>query len=135
SNINATRENREPLHANQLGGASVWYAWRAPETGRFSIDTLGSSFDTLLAVYTGSSLRSLRRVAANDDSGSSTTSRLTFNAKRGTTYWIAVDGYLGAQGIINLHLERALFAPQITPTKTFPGSTNYKLRSQQLQRG
>ncbi|MFM7846137.1 MAG: hypothetical protein ACKPEY_18165 [Planctomycetota bacterium] len=59
----------------------------------------------------------------------------SIRSQRGTTYWIAVDGYLGAQGIINLHLERALFAPQITPTKTFPGSTNFKLRSQQLQRG
>ncbi|MFM9116089.1 MAG: hypothetical protein ACKOU6_08015, partial [Planctomycetota bacterium] len=95
-------------------------------------------FDTTLAVYTGTALATLDWVDSDDDEvflevRTSIIENMAVSA--GTTYWIAVDGYLGAQGIINLHLERALFAPQITPTKTFPGSTNFKLRSQQLQRG
>ena len=43
----------EPNHANDIGGASVWYQWKAPASGLYTFDTFGSNFDTLLAVYTG----------------------------------------------------------------------------------
>src|SRR5882672_10050081 len=64
----ATRETNEPVHAAQ-GGASVWYAWIAPDSGTAVFDTFGSSFDTLLAAYTGTDLTNLVQVAANDDAG------------------------------------------------------------------
>ena len=35
------------------GGASVWVKWVAPTTGLETFSTAGSSFDTLLAIYTG----------------------------------------------------------------------------------
>ena len=72
---------------------------------------LGSSFDTLLAVYTGSSVSPLTAVAggSNDDSpaGGTTTSKVTFAVTAGTTYQIAVDGYGGVSGNITLHLNLA----------------------------
>src|SRR5882762_6098290 len=52
SSFGATRETNEPVHAQQ-GGASVWFAWIAPDSGTAVLDTFGSSFDTLLAAYTG----------------------------------------------------------------------------------
>ena len=35
------------------GRSSVWYRWTAPFSGPVALDTCGSDFDTLLAVYTG----------------------------------------------------------------------------------
>ncbi len=110
SNLNATREPGEPNHAGNSGGHSVWWTWTAPSSGLVTIDTHGSNFDTLLAVYTGTSVSSLTRVASNDDdtANRTLTSRVTFNAVAGVTYHIAVDGYDGAQGTIQLHLQEAL---------------------------
>src|SRR5437763_12486217 len=55
SNVDATAEPGEPDHGN-TGGASVWYAWTAPSSGAVTFTTAGSSFDTLLAAYTGSTV-------------------------------------------------------------------------------
>lgn len=94
----ATIEPGEPRHADVVGGASVWFKWQAPSSGRVGFDTLvGNAFaDTHMAVYRGKSLATLVPVAANDNSvDGRLTSRLEFDAARGTTYWIAVDTYYG----------------------------------------
>jgi hypothetical protein len=97
TNLNATKEPGEPDHAGNPGGASVWYSWTAPATGDATVTTEGSSFDTELAVYTGSSVSSLTLIASNDDVNypADATSAVTFGAVAGTTYRIAVDGYYG----------------------------------------
>jgi len=97
NNLNATKEPGEPNHAGNTGGASVWYTWTAPASGSATFTTEGSNFDTLLGVYTGSSVGSLTLVASNDDVNFPTdsTSSVTFNVVAGTTYDIAVDGYYG----------------------------------------
>src|SRR5262249_37629551 len=109
STVGATKEVGEPNHVGNPGGSSVWYAWTAPATGTVSIDTAGSGFDTLLAAYTGTSVGALTQVAANDDSGVGTTSRVSFAVTAGTTYRIAVDGYLGDAGsvVVNWSLNGA----------------------------
>jgi endonuclease I len=106
SNVGATREAGEPLHFN-TGTASVWWRWTASANGVVSIATTGSSFDTVLAVYTGNSVGALTRVASDDDSGGGYSSRVTFNAVAGTTYRIAVDGYGPATGSVSLSLVRS----------------------------
>jgi subtilisin-like proprotein convertase family protein len=106
---NATKEPGEPNHAGNPGGHSVWYQWTALDTKAVTIDTLGSSFNTLLAVYTGSSLTSLSLVASNDDIGpGQLQSRVTFSATSGTVYKIAVDGYDGASGNLILTLNQTI---------------------------
>jgi hypothetical protein len=66
--------------------------------------TSGSAIDTLLAVYTGSTVAQLTTVKANDDvSSADRTSRVQFNAVQGRTYRIAVDGYKAATGVIALN--------------------------------
>ena len=68
-----------------------------------TLTTTGSSFDTLLAVYTGSEVAALRVVGSNDDESNFVrTSRITVSVVSGTVYRIAVDGYEGAQGAIQL---------------------------------
>src|SRR5216110_2970325 len=51
SNVGATREPGEPNHAHLAGGRSVWWSWTPPRDGTVVIDTIGSAFDTVLAVY------------------------------------------------------------------------------------
>jgi outer membrane protein assembly factor BamB/subtilisin family serine protease len=103
SNAGATAESGEPAHASVAPGASIWWEWVAPTSGTVSIDTIGSDYDTVLAVYTGGSLGTLASVAANDDSGA-TTSRVSFSAQAGTAYEIAVGGKLGQSGLTLLNL-------------------------------
>lgn len=104
-NFLASKERGEPDHADELGGASVWWSWTAPAPGNVVIQTEGSNFDTLLAVYTGSTLTNLTVVASSDDiSTNQPTSFVTFSAIPNTAYQIAVDGYDGEPGDIQLHV-------------------------------
>ena len=107
SNANASKESGEPDHADDSGGASVWWTWTAPATGPVTFDTSGSDFDTLLAVYTGSSVSGLTEVASNDDSGGSDWSGVRFSAQQGRAYHIAVDGWDGDTGAIVLNWQAA----------------------------
>ena len=96
SNAGATRESGEPNHSPDNGGGnrSIWYQWTAPATGSVTFTTAGSLFDTVMGVYTGTSVGSLSTVGkADDNSTNDKTSSVTFNATAGTTYRIAVDGY------------------------------------------
>lgn len=106
SNVGASKQAGEPSHAGDAGGRSVWWTWTSPFTGSVVMNTSGSTFDTLLAVYTGASVSTLTLVAANDqdmlDPLGGDTSRLKFNATLGTTCFIAVDGFSGASGAIIL---------------------------------
>ncbi|MBI3416214.1 MAG: HYR domain-containing protein [Verrucomicrobia bacterium] len=107
TNVLATKESGEPRHAGNAGGHSLWYLWTAPATGTVTIDTVGSEFDTLLAVYTGSAYGALTTIASNDDMGGSGNtkvwSQVSFTATQGTDYRIALDGYNNKQGITVLN--------------------------------
>jgi hypothetical protein len=109
NNVGATREPGEPSHGGFGGTHSVWWTWIAPDNGLTTIDTFGSSFDTLLGVYVGIAVNQLTTIAANDDyfSGNffSAQSLVQFRATAGTVYRIAVDGYGGSSGSITLHIQ------------------------------
>jgi len=93
----ASREPGEPSHAGNAGGKSLWWSWPALASGPVTVNTCGSSFDSLLAVYTGNAVNALTPVASNNDSLCSgdpdIQSEVQFNAVAGTTYQIAVDGF------------------------------------------
>jgi hypothetical protein len=101
----ATKETGEPNHGGNAGGASVWYRWTAPVSGLFSLDTTGSAFNTLLAVYTGNAVSHLSVVASNTAPADGP---LSFQATQGVAYQIAVDGFNGARGAMQLRLSPAL---------------------------
>lgn len=106
-----SRESGEPAHAGYTASRSVWFRWTAPSSGLVFLSTIGSSFDTVLAVYTGSTLASLQPVSSDDDSGGNSTSLVGFNATTGTVYSFAVDGYSGATGNYALNLLLSSGAP------------------------
>jgi alpha-tubulin suppressor-like RCC1 family protein len=102
SNAFATEEPGEPEHADNPGGSSVWWTWTAPTNGIVTVGTAGSSFDTLLAIYTGSSVSDLTLVASDDDNSTLLRSSVTFVGAAGADYQIAVDGFDGATGAVVL---------------------------------
>lgn len=106
STVGATKEAGEPSHAGSSGGRSAWWCWKPVTYGPVTVDTIGSTFDTLLAVYTGSSVSNLTPAASDDDSGGNLNSKLTFIGVPGTLYYIAVDGAKAACGGVVLHLEQ-----------------------------
>ena len=130
ANVAATAESGEPAHAGETARRSVWWKWTAPSNGTVTITTLGSKFDTVMGVYTGSSVGALVEVASSDDadSGVVRTSAVVFNVTSGTTYAIAVDGWDGYFGPITLNLSlAAATAPSITLSPAsqavLPGAT------------
>src|SRR5688572_17249313 len=62
SNVGATPEGMEPRHHDNSAAASVWYQWRVSSPGIATVHTRGSTFDTILAVYKGTSLLDLTEV-------------------------------------------------------------------------
>jgi hypothetical protein len=100
-----TREAGEPKHDGRNGTHSGWISWTAPASGPCVLDTFGSAFDTVLAVYTNSSLALLGKVVSNDDANQDTSeSQINFNAVGGTVYQIAIDGFSAtAAGAFTFH--------------------------------
>lgn len=114
SNSVATTEAGEPRHINggiqASGGHSVWYVWSAPADGTAIVETTGSDFDTILAMYTstpGGTIDTLASSLYNDDSGGGmTTSKLTVPVIGGLQYYFAVDGYnTAAKGTVSFKVS------------------------------
>ncbi len=83
---------------------TVWYRYTAPSGQTLTIDTLGTDYDTVLGVWTGSR-GSLTSVACSDDAVG-LQSRVEFVAAAGTTYHIEIASYdsspSGSQLVLNL---------------------------------
>jgi hypothetical protein len=104
SNTGATGEAGEPNHADaSLPLESAWWTFTPPADGTLHVDTIGSSYDTTLALYTGSAVDALTEVAANDDFSEFVQSGVDLAVTGGTTYSIAVDGFANETGAINLN--------------------------------
>ncbi|HYT30935.1 MAG TPA: Calx-beta domain-containing protein, partial [Actinomycetota bacterium] len=102
TNVSATGESGEPVNFGFGPIRSVWYSWTAPNAGTATVDLCsGSTFDTTLGIYTGTTVNHLTRVAGNDDS-CGVQSKALLSAVSGTTYKISVDGYDGATGSFTL---------------------------------
>lgn len=106
TNVGATKEAGEPNHANiSTATNSVWWTWTAPETGVVRFNTLYTTFDTVMAAYTGNSVTGLTLIASNDDydyANGYLQSLIGFPATAGTSYSIAAAGYNGTNGTITL---------------------------------
>jgi hypothetical protein len=96
-NFDATRQRAERGIMGQRAMKTVWFRWTVPQSGcaaEVTIDTFGSDFDTLLAVYETNRIATLGQgvVAEDDDALMTEQSQVSFAAVPGTTYRIQVDG-------------------------------------------
>ena len=104
STVEATAEPGEPTSQCGPAAKSVWYRFTPATDVVLRADTLGSDFDTVLAVWTGSDLASLSPVACNDDVFSAQ-SIAVFAAEAGVTYAFQVGGYDGETGALTFRLK------------------------------
>ncbi len=86
---------------------SVWYRFIAPSDGNLHVDTSGSNYDTVLAVWTGPR-GSLSIVACHDDVSwpANPTSSVDVSATAGTVYHIEIVAYgSGSGGNLTLNAD------------------------------
>ena len=107
----ATREAGEPDHGGHGGLRSVWYAWTAPATGAYQIDTAGSNALVSLTAYTGSAIGTLAPVASGYLNGGFGNSRILLDATAGTLYILAIDNPDAQFGPGKLNITPVVLAP------------------------
>ncbi len=89
-------------------GPNIWYVYTASCTGQATISTCGSSFDTVLAVYSSTSCppQQSKLIACNDDSDScGQQAEVTVNVQAGSRYLIEVGGFNNLDkglGVLNI---------------------------------
>ena len=126
----ATKEADEPDRVDNAatgvhGYASVWWKITPATSEQLNIQTVGSSYDTTLAVYTGSSLSGLTLVGGNNDFNGTPQSRVLLNAVSGTQYFIRVDGRTPAasgsqtRGTVSLKISLSPSVPVIPIKSTW----------------
>lgn len=101
----ATKEFGEPNPAGNSGGKSVWWAFTPTTDGLLTLSTTNSSFDTVMALYTGPDVADLTVVAANDDAYPGVPggfSRIDQAVRSNVTYHVVVDGFSGVSGTAKL---------------------------------
>jgi len=91
----ATTAVDDPSIANCGAGkgyASIWYAYTPTTSGTVYLDTLGSNYNTLLAVWTGTR-GNLSPVTCNNDAYGTVQSATALNVSAGVTYYIEIVHY------------------------------------------
>ncbi|MFN7337880.1 MAG: Ig-like domain-containing protein, partial [bacterium] len=107
----------------------MWYRYTTTGTTTMTVDTCGSSYDTMIAVFTGS-CGSLTQVACNDDAGANgpcpngLMSYVSFTPTANTTYMIRVSGYNGATGSFNVRASGGVGNSNTPPTVAISAPTN-----------
>src|SRR6266540_2967439 len=113
----ATEESGEPFGCEGFPiGRTVWYTFAPTETGTADITTIGSNYDTILAVYT-IPVDTLVQLTCNDDAAGKH-SEVQFVVDIHTTYWIQVGGYRGDSGRMAIRVSQDPATPTPTPTPT-----------------
>jgi hypothetical protein len=129
----ATTDASDPFPScgNGSRGRSVWYRFTAPSSGPLTVNTLGSTYDTILAAYTGScGAFSAVNGGCNDDVNGTSQSQVSFTATAGTTYYFMVTSYNSASGTVHVQLTfqgsgntATPRPPTATPTPAPPTAT------------
>jgi hypothetical protein len=121
----AVKEPGEPNHCGEAGGASYWFSYLAPASGQLSVNTLGTGFNNVLAIYTGSptNFPGLVSVACSSTNSGNGNEAVLFPASIGTNYYIVVDGVGGATGLVILNYS--LGAPPIITNQPSSQTVNF----------
>ena len=107
TNSAATKEPGEPRHAQNAGGKSIWYSWKATRSGSILVTITAANFFPLADVYTGADLSALAVVPGRDFALNTTNKVLTLNFESvlDREYAFAVDGFSGGAGPFDFTLK------------------------------
>jgi hypothetical protein len=100
NNAGASIEMDEPVPTNGADITNtVWYEFTPATTKPYRLTSAGSSFNTVMAIYTGvGGLGSVTEVASSDDVTGSQQAQLTLTLTAAQTYYIQLGGRSGATG-------------------------------------
>ena len=98
NNSTYSRENLEPKIPTISGGRSAWFRFLSETNGILTLSTKGSTIDTVIAGYSGSSISNLNFIDFDDDSDGNKTSSLYINVDKNTIYNISVDTFNSSGG-------------------------------------
>lgn len=132
--LTATSEDDDPeiLALNSEEFRSVWYRFTPPEEGVFTVDTLGSDYDTVASIWTGE-FGSLNLMGYQDDyDDDDPTSYVAIWVDAGTTYYIKVTSkYEPFVSGATLHISGRFYPipviNEISPTYIAKGRTGFTL--------
>jgi hypothetical protein len=103
----------------------VWYTITVGSAGTLIVNTFGSSYDTILSIYTGTP-GSFTGVGCNDDSGG-LQSRLMLSVVAGQRFVIMVSSFSAGGGVLGLNAFVANAAPPtFTDDPLTAGTTTVK---------
>jgi len=108
SNAGYTSEPGEVFYAS--GMRTAWFRFEPLASGNYQFDTIGSSFDTVMQVFTSPdeptpTVPTLFLVNSDDDSGGNLTSLITVAATLGEVYYIQVAGYSNGTGSYSFNVQ------------------------------
>jgi hypothetical protein len=129
----------EPI-CGVTGGASEWISFVALENGTLFLNTDGSSYDTVMAVFQRSGVNGmLQEVTCDNNSGlDGRDSSLSLPVQAGVTNFIVIDGVNSATGTLKLNyslvtpfrLESLGLTPQMASQLRFTGRPGTKFSIQ-----
>jgi hypothetical protein len=114
---------------------TIWYKVVPVTSGTANINTAGSSYDSVLSVWSGTSQASLTEVACNDDINPGIVIQSQINnlaLTAGTTYYIMVSSFgtldpnpiaLGGMSVLNFSFTGTLAAGTVATTTTVTSSS------------
>lgn len=111
--VDATTESTDPTPScgNASKARSVWWSYTPTTSARLEANTLESSYDTILSVWTGSA-GALEEMACNDNLDSRQ-SQVYFDAAAGETYHFLVTSYGSNGGTLTFTLRQAPDDPEV----------------------
>lgn len=123
-------DTNAPPHCGVIGGAPYWLMYQPPANGTLSLDTVGSSYDTVMEIYTfNGALTGYQDLISLDCSdnapGLDTASRVHAPVDTSRQYVLVVDGVNGARGTAWLNYSLNTNQPPQPPTLLAPPVTNY----------
>ncbi len=101
-NTEATGNERD-LSCGSADSNDLLLGWRAPVTDYFVFTTVGSTFDTVLALFDGCQGDEL---FCNNNVGEASESELVVKLEQASEVLVAIDGFAGDTGEVTLNVER-----------------------------
>lgn len=94
STASSTVQSGESQQSCASAQRTVWFEVKLPQTTPVSVSTYGSSFDTAVAVWTGTAktFTNLKAVQCNNDMGTRRQSMIGWVAEAGVRYFVQVGG-------------------------------------------
>jgi hypothetical protein len=105
-NTGTNTTSRQENICSVIGGASAWLSIVPTTNGTLHVDTRGSSYDTVMAIFVRSPTNALVLQLVdcnNNESTNLTTSALEVPVAAGVTNFVLVDGVNGARGTLRLN--------------------------------